>query len=451
MQVNRTTNTPQFGNFYNATSMLEDRIMWNRTLVSVANDTMWVIKANNKNEAWEKARRFATVLTLTFLTPVLTLPFSNRLAMKYGTKLTKSFWSDNHKLMHISNKYLTESGEKGTKLLKEGMDALKKDYTYSPLEHLYAAVKGKKLDNKNKSDLNFDEILEKCGGDYEVLRKKLINAKNGVLASDMLFTSLAFGSVGFINNRITKKQTGQSGFSAEMNMADKSIVEKRADNYEKTWKKRYAAFVLGTLAVGLGVPLALKKGMCKQNISKFTKNISPEFDYNDGMWMKRLPLLLGVALMGHTGTMLATRNKTELKDNVIRYFTSDAIFFGGDILLSSVFANASDRLFKTKLTKPTDSKFGKIFPHYKSLKEIANEVDAGKIKKSNKWAATGLYWLNLAIITASLGLGVSSLVNAITRRDVQKDVEKLSGKKPDNNPKILSKEVQSSKLKSQII
>ena len=189
--------------------------------------------------------------------------------------------------------------------------------------------------------------------------------------------------------------------------------------------------------------------MSNKHVSDFIKKMAPKFDYNDGMWMKRIPLLIGVALMGHTGTLLATRNKTELKDNAIRYTTSDAIFFGGDILLSSVFANISDRLFKTKLTKTADTGFKKIFPEYKSLKEISKEVEAGKIGKGNKAAAVGLYWLNLGIITASLGVGVSSLVNAITRRDVRKDVEKFS-----NNPKTsapLSPEIEHSNLRHRII
>lgn len=418
MQVDNI-NKLQFKGLYHASSNIEERIMWNKAMVSGAVDVGWLIKANNAAERREKARRFALVLSLGYLTPLITLPFSNRLAMKYFSKLTKSFWSDNHKAIHLSNKYLF-SAEK----TKEGLAKLSKDYSNSPFELLWSKITGKKT---KKEPLDFQPLLDKCGGDYEKLRKKLINAKSGVLASDIIFTSITTGSVGFVNNLITKKQTGMSGFSAEMSMADKEIVEKRAKNYEKNWKKRFAFFLSTCALTACALPLMIRKGLKNPNTTEFAKKWAPKFDYNDGIYMSRMTMIFGGFLLTHFGTLLATRNKTELKDNIARYTITDAIFFGGDVLLGSLFANAADKLFKTNLTKPVQNKKGglrNLLPNFKSLKEVANEVKEGKIAPKNKHFALGLWWLNMIALTTSIGLGVPELVNAVTRKDIKKDVEK---------------------------
>lgn len=419
MRVNETKNTNFKGSFYDYSNGLEKNVLMSRALMVGINDIGWLAMANNNNERAEKARRMVVAFLIAFLAPVVTLPFSNRLAMKNFAKLTKSFWSDNHKAIHLSNKYLV-SAEK----TKEGLQKLSTNYTYSPFEKLYAKITGKKLD---KNPLDFKPLIDKCGGDYEKLRQKLINNKIGVLASDFLYTPLLIGSINFVNNRITKKKTGQSGFSAEFNMADKELVEKRAEQYEKSWKKRYAIFATATITTGLSIPLILKKGLSANNVSKFSnfiKKHASNFDYTNGIYMSRLSMLLGCVLLGHTGTLLATRNDAELKDNVIRYAATDTLFFGGDLALMSILAGLSDRLFKTNLAKPANKKIEKIIPQFKSLEEVNEEVKAGKIAAKNKKFGAGIFWTAFALTTASIGFGVPKLVNALTQKDVQKDVKK---------------------------
>lgn len=57
--------------------------------------------------------------------------------------------------------------------------------------------------------------------------------KNAVLSFDFAFTAGSLGSIGYYNNYLTKKKTGRKGFSAEFNMADKSVTDERARRYEK--------------------------------------------------------------------------------------------------------------------------------------------------------------------------------------------------------------------------
>lgn len=409
-------NSLKFSGFYEKSADLEKNIILSRALVDLfGSDIPWVMMANNNVERVEKARRVFTVFALAFLSPIVVLPLFNRGFMKWGARLSEKFFSDNHKAVHISNKYLT-SAEK----MKEGLEKLSKDYSYSPLEWLYAKIRNKKLEKK---PLDFQPLIDKCGGDYEKLRKKIINTKCSVMFSDFLFSSLSLGTVGFANNLITKKQTGQSGFSAEMSMADKEIVEKRAQNYEKNWKKRYAVFLGLTAFISTSVPLAIKKGLNRNADTKFSKFVhkhASKFDYTKGIYMSRWALLLGSLLMSEIGNYLSTRSRAELKDSLIRYISSDALYFGGDVALSSIFAGISDKLFGTELVKNK----GKFFAEYKSLQQINDEVNSGLIKPKNKTAALCMYWGNLALVTAGVGFAVPALANAVTRNDVKKDVKK---------------------------
>ncbi len=411
--------------FYDRSASLEKNALMSRGVICAANDVLWLVMANNNDERKEKARRFSVAMTITYLTPIITMPFSNRFAMKYGSKLTKSFWSNNHKLIHLSNDCL-----KDTKNLKKGMDILKKDYTYSPIEAIYNKLKGKKL---TYEPLDFDNILKNCGGNnekgLEKLRQKIINAKMGVLCADFLFTTFTFGSIGFINNEVTKRKTGKTGFSAEFEMADEKVVKERAKKYEKDRNKRFAIFSAMTLAMGIAVPLILKKGLSsKAGASKFgnyIKKQAQKFDYNQGIYMSRLSMLLGGVLLGHIGTLMATRNNTELKDNIIRYFTADAVILGGDIVLAKLLFNLSDRIFKTKLTKPSKGLFQKIFPDTKGLKQIAQEVKTGAISSKNKKIALALYWTILTAITITTGSLIPAMINRLIKKDVAKDGTKF--------------------------
>lgn len=427
MRVQRNdnyTHTFKNGGFYNTTGELEKNIILSRAIIDLAGcDVPWVIMANNKHERIERARRYTIVFILGFLSPIALVPGLNRFAMKYMVKLTKSFWANNHKAMHLSNKYLVSAAK-----TKEGLTKLARKTTNGPIEAAYYKLTGKK---QVQAGLKLKELLEQSGGDWEKLRQKLISAKNTVLCTDFLMQGIALGSLGFVNNYLTKKKTGESGFSAEFKMADKKIVEKRADDYEKNKFVRYAGFLAMAAGLGTLIPLALKKGLRASDASKFgnfVKKHADKFDYEKGIYMSRLAFLILILVMNHGGLLIASRNKTEAKDVTIRMGGADIIFFGGDLVIASLLANMCDRLFKTKLVnhdkKAEKSLFRKIFPKVKPIREINELVDEGKIAPVNKKLATGLYWTNLGILAFGMGYLIPTLINKIIRTDVKKDVEK---------------------------
>lgn len=369
---------------------LDERVLLGKAVLDVISlDAPQIIMANNNFERREKFNKSAFSFVLGYISPLVTLPLTNRLAMRYVAKLTKSCFAKDSNIIQLSNKYLVNSKE-----TKKGIEL---------------------LSQKLKTD--YKPILERVGGDYEVLRKKLINAKNSVLAFDLLFTSASIGSLGFYNNWQTKKKTKQDGYSAEFSMADKDIVEQRAQSYKANEPLRKAAWG-GILAAITMSPLLIKKGLTSQKVNAFNnyiKKIAPKFDYTDGIFMSRLPFFIS-AIGLYSGITLASRNQTELKDTTIRSTVSTAAYFGGDILIGSILGRLSDKYLKTGLmeTNVEKSFLNKIIPPVKRLKDLG-------VRDKNIGAA--LYWVNLAILSACMGFGIPYLINKMIRHDVAKDAQ----------------------------
>ncbi len=375
----------------NTTSFIEDRVLLNKALLDGARDTSMILKTNNKDEQEERIRKSCIVWCTAFLTPLITLPLTNKLAMKHIAKLTKSYFSKDNALIKLSNKYLSSADD-----TKQGIDELSNKY-------------------------DFTDILKNNNYDYEKIRKKLINAKTSVLAFDFLFTTTLFGSVGFINRWQTRKKTGRDGFSAEFNMADEDLVERRAEKFKKTEKLRNNIFIISLLLLTAS-PLLLRKGLLakKGNLAGFAHKHAERFDYNDGIFMKRLPFLL-MTLVSDIGQILSVRNETEVKDQAVRLSSTQIAFFGGDIVIGSTLATLSDKLFKTELLDKNCKKnwINKIIPPIKSIRDLQGK---------NKAIATGLFWINMLALFGILGVTIPNMMNKMIKHDVEKDAEKTSTK-----------------------
>lgn len=369
---------------------LDERVLLGKAFLDVtALDAPQIIMANNGQERREKFNKASFSFILGYLSPLVTLPLTNRLGMKYIANLTKKFVAKDANLIQLSNKYLVNADE-----TQKGIELLSK---------------------KLKTD--YKPILDKVGGDYEILRKKLINTKNSVLAFDLLFTSASIGCVGFFNNWQTKRKTKQDGFSAEFSMADKDIVEKRAESFKKKEPQRKAAWC-GILTVLTLSPLLLRKGLISQKSTAFNnyiKKIGSRFDYTDGIFMSRLPFFMSGVTM-YSGLVLASRNQTEMKDTSIRSTASTIAYFGGDILIGSILGRLSDKYLKTNLiNKDVEKSFlNKLIPPTKRLRDLSTR---------DKKIGAALYWINLAMLSTCMGFGIPYLINKMIRHDVEKDVQ----------------------------
>lgn len=394
-----------------AAAFLEENVMLNKALLDASVDVPFVVFSNNKIERKERLRRVSVNYSLCFLSPFLTLPLTNRLAMKYVGKLTKSLWSNNHKALHISNRFLNN-----TDSMMQELNRMSKKTNKDPFDILFNKIASNK---KKEQILNIDELLKSCDGDKEKLRKKLIAAKNSVLSFDFLFSIGSICGMAFLNNKLTKDKTKTSGYSAEFELADKETIEKRAEKYQKKEPLR-KGITAGLVAAMTAFPLIINRGLASQKttgLAGFIKNNAHKFDYTNGIFMKRLPLFMFLTA-GMTGVALASRNQTELKNNLIINGSGLAVYFGGDILINSALAKLSDKFLKTEIIDKNAPKTlkNKILPPTIPIRNLE-----GKSKK----VASVNFFINLVILALTYGLGLPYTINKVVRKDLQKDKEKV--------------------------
>ncbi len=422
MQIAKTKlNSPSFtmSPLISSAVFLDERVLLNKAVLDASLDVPMITMANNSTERKERFNRAGIGWLIGYASPFITLPLTNKLAIRYLVRLTQKFASKEYQAIRLSNKYLKNA--KGT---EEGLKELAKKSFVNPLKKLYYKLIKKQPIKEEKIDLN--ELLKNSGNDYEKLRQKLIDAKISVLSFDFLFTTGVLGSIGFYNNWHTKKKTKQEGFSAEFKMANKKIVEKRAQKYKKSENFRKAAFI-GILALLTASPLLLRKGLRANNINKFNnfiKKHADKFDYNDGIFMSRTSLFM-MALGTYIGLTAASRNQTEVKDNVTRAVISLTAFFGGDLLIGSLFGKLSDHFLKTDIIDKNCEKnlLNKLIPPTRKLKELSGK---------SKTIGSVLFWLNLATLSAVIGFGAPKLINKMIKKDVDKYVDK--DKQSNNQP-----------------
>lgn len=438
MQVSYPQQTINFQNAGIAAAvLLEENVMLNKAILDASVDIPFVCFANNKTERKERLRRVSVNYSLSFFTPFITLPLTNRLAMKYISRLTTKFMSKESYLIHISNKYL-----KNKDLLKEGMELLQNEkqtiYFNKFLNKLNKLIH-KLFKNKSNQNLkllpeemkiDYSGVVEKYGGDYEVIRKKLINAKNAVLSFDFLFSSGSIVGMALLNNFLTKKNTNMDGYSAEFELADKKTVEKRAEKFKREEPIR-RGITAAMLAAVTALPFAIKKGLDSKNetgLAGFIKKHAAKFDYTKGIFMKRLPLFLFVTA-AQGGLCLASRNETELKNNLLNSSTGIAVFFCGDILINSLLSKLSDKFLNTKII---DKNAPKTFMN----KIISPTVPIKNLNGKSKVIASINFFINLATLSLLYGFGVPALINRNVRKDLKKEITQINWRVTDNTSRF---------------
>lgn len=409
---------PKFRGF---SELMMDNVFLNKAMFDLTgSDIPWVVMANNKEERRERLNRAILSVVLVFVSPIVILPFANRFAMNKVAKLTPNLFSKNYNAIRLSNKFLGSAKD-----AEKGLKELAKEKTLSnELRNLYYKYIKRKPIPEEKIDI--PELMKQVGeNDYDKLRKKIATAKSIVLGTDLFLIAAPFGHIGFYNNWQTEKKTGQIGYSAELKMADKQVIEKRAAKFKRNEKIRYGVFLASLAGLVVGLPMAVRHGLVSKNNGKFNnfiKKIGEKFDYKDTIFMNRLPMLLSF-IGAHVGVFMASRNNTERKDNIIRSSTAISIFFLGDLLLASILGRTSDKLFKTKTLKQEGKKswLNKILPSMKNLDELKATKHPETLRN-----AKIIFWSNFIFLSAMSGVIVPHLINKIIKKDVDADAVKMT-------------------------
>lgn len=370
-----------------------------------------IIISNNKVEGREKAERSALLFGISFIAPFLLLPICNKGFLKLN-KISDKFGGFDDKIMHLSKEYLTRDG----KYLEKGINDL--------LQTFEGQNDYKEISN------SFQNILKKFPN-RELLRQQLIKTHTQVFLSDFISSALMMGGIYWGSNWITKQKTGKDGFSAKFEMVDERNLKKNAKEHEQSKFQKMAIAVGLILASGSGIASTLKKGMLSSKSSKFidfVKKHASKFDYQKGVFMSRATLF-GIMVFGDVpNTLLASRDKEELKYNTIKNAALLATFFGGDLLLNNSVARIIDGATGTKLIdesrlKEKNTLWNRITCPLKTFKEInENKINLdAKTRRKTKIAGVGMFWGNFIILCALMGFGLPYVLNKNLRKDVAKE------------------------------
>ena len=429
-RTNIAVTKPQsFRGFLELSAGVQNNMVLNRGLLNGASALPWAIMANNKSERAELLRMQIIFMSLAFLAPIINVPLANRIFMRC-CGLTNSIFDNNHKAIQISNKYLTSAentieglNKYNIHLDNNGNPKISERFFSSPFEKLYRKITGQKLNDK----IDISALLKKCGNDINLLRKRISRAKNLTLFSDLFITCATLGGYVLFNNYLTEKKTGKKGYSAELEMANKSIVEERSKRYQKNKNKYSKIFLSEILLISTLVPLIVHKGVTsnsKNLLSNFIKKHCKLTDYTKGIYMSLFTTILGI-VGNFSGLMFFSRNNTERKNMAVRSAVINPVMFGGDMLLTSLLAKASDKVFKTDLINNSENKslFRKIFPKYKSLETISKEIADKKISAKNRGIASAVYWAGMGICASFVAFIAPKICNKLTRQDVNEYVK----------------------------
>lgn len=374
------------GVWLNTASKIESNILLNKGITDIGGFVVpQAIMSNNKDESIERVFKSSLYFIFTFVSPFLLLPLINKHNLN---KVIKNFNPTEKRILEVSKEYLTKDGE----YLKKGIKETSK----------------KLFNDENK----FNSVLEKFP-DLEVLRKKLIDAHTNIHATDFLTTNLMVASIPWIGNAFTKHRTKRSGYSGTYKLADEDFTSSVAKKHDKTKKLRQAATFALAILPALTLPQAIKKGMLNKTGYKWFNKNANKFDYKDAIFMSRLTGLTMWLTSDYFPYQLASRDKYEYRDCLIRGTSIGLVFWGGDLLLKRGLSTMSDKLFKTQLTNPKTKQ-----PY--SLTELKN---AG-VSKGTAKAGVALYALNLLIVSATLGVGLPLALNKFLKKSLDKDKSK---------------------------
>ncbi len=391
---------------FSVVSNIESNLLLNKGITEVGGFIIpQAIMANNKDESIERSFKSMLYFLITFVSPIVLLPFFNKKALSYYN-ITKDFNNNEKKILEVSKNYLSKDGE----YLKEGIK--------QKSQELFGNPEG------------FNSVLGKYNNDTEKLRKDLINAHTSIHFTDLLTTNLMVASYPWLGNLFTQYRTKRSGYSGTYAMADEEFTKQSAQKANRTKRLRQAVTLGLAMLPALTLPLLVKKGMLKGRYSNnktlkwFNKNAG-KFDYKKAMYMSRATALAMWLTGDYLPNMFASRDKYELKDNFIRITLMDSFFWGGDLLLKKLFAHGSDKLFKTHLiNKNTNSPYSlEELKNYKNIENLSYlpRKTIEKTKKASVW----LYILNLGVLMGTLGFGLPMILNRMLRKRVAEDKEKL--------------------------
>lgn len=387
------------GTFAHRVNQFQKMALVNRALLDVvAVDTVYVGLANNNKQRQERFIRQALVLLLGFMVAPLHALLLSRW-FSYQHRLPQP-------LMQLPMANLTSMSA-----LKQGYKNLLQEIQENP-EQARQLLK-----------------LPITPG----LRRRLIQAKSGLLMTDLAAEGGLYASIPLVKNACSHLWITQSGQAA----GEQGVVSPKAlaaiyeqEARQKTQRQReigsVAAGVLGPLAFGLLFRKALSASPHNhRNPGLFLRSMQwlmPKFDYvypRSGA-LKGLPLmkigpLFVVAVINSIADVVSARSTTEAKELATTGVLINALFFFGDGALMALLRKFSTNRFKLPFTTSVENAIAsakKLYPKHPSMAQKAADRAAQHYLLS--------YLINIPA-TAGIVYGA----NKLTQRNITAKAQQL--------------------------
>lgn len=365
----------------------------NKAVLDVtAVDVPLVVLSKNPTERAERTFRQGLVLLFAFLLAPL---HSKMVARHIGKKLSKKLQLpnkiDGENLLQVSYTDL-----KNNKTVKDSIKKLYKDIL--------------------EEDIPDKLLLHNA----EYLRKSILKSKVQLNGIDLMIEGVAFALIGPLKVLFGKLISGQDKFTGELNLASDDDLDALYEAEQANAKqnniisKNFKQLI--TLGLGLAVPSLVSHTLYKSHLKSknniFTK-YGKLFDYNyptRPAWLKKLkvPMLSNIGLVIASliitlGELASARSSREFQELFIQRNAIDFTFFVGVPLTMKL-------LNKGFITID------------QSINSVKNQLPT-VVRRTAKTAANNYIISYLA--TIGLISGIITYTNSLTRKNIQKELDKL--------------------------
>lgn len=293
---------------------IERNQMLSRVAVEILGQAAWrVAFSRNKYEAFEAFMDSFSWLAFGLALPTLILlPITKRL----NVNLAKAFKTGNKALLNI------------------------------PLQMLDKTFLSKAANRQQFMKLAGLQSSKNVG----VLAEKLQKYKMGILFVDLAFFSLKNQLYFWGRNAFTEWWSHKKGFSGEFNLTNQQQREQNAAKFDTSAAKRKRISNTLGMITPFVLPALLLTAMRTKSatgIGGILKKALPLFNYHHAIYMSKWILLYNSLFNKQLTGVLASRDKHEVRETLIRAAVIDFFYYFGD----DIFAGLAAKYFQNKYQK----------------------------------------------------------------------------------------------------
>lgn len=374
--------------------------VYNRGFVEIFGFCSWqVIFARNHFERLERLLDTGSYLLLGTIAPLLLDKMANKYIKQYLLK--------KHPSAFIKNKtHLATPVDIPFECLDQA--ALKKGINKSA--HLLTKIQQRGLQTLPKA-----------------LANKILAAKLGFLTFDLMALATVNQCFSWGKNWLTEKLSAQKGFSGILGLASKEYREAESEKMETSKSKKVkASLIIGfvgnaLLPALLYIGLKNKTPIGSKNLMGKAKSLIKTFNYTDTIYFSKFALLWSTIFNYNISMILASRDKNELRETIVKQSLMDLFYFIGDDAISGWWAKSLQHKYAKQLKGIQLYKKGIWgIPLAKPSAQLYKHSNQPAQKLANQLSRQS-FWAGLIGTSICLGIAMTLANNWYTRKKVLRE------------------------------